>query len=58
MKKTYFKIGFVIPEGAPLYYVKDYIRNALKAWGGQRHPDDPLFDGLKVTITAIKEDKK
>lgn len=28
--------------------LRAYIEEALRYWGGQRHPADPLFDGLTV----------
>lgn len=32
-----------------------YVRDELRAAGGQRRPEDPLFNGLRViTIKAVK----
>ena len=32
-----------------------FIKEALETWGGQRHPDDWLFDSLeRVQVSAIQ----
>lgn len=39
--------------------LKKFIVDALETWGGQRRPDDWLFDSLEhVTLSAIKEVKE
>lgn len=43
-----------------MYYTKtdvaDYVRDAVQCWGGQRHPDDELFDLCRdATVRIIKE---
>ena len=53
MKKQ-FVVTMDVPEGCPLDYVKEYIKDAVDCWGGQRHPDDYLFtanwnNNVKVT---------
>ncbi len=39
---------------ATLPDVEAFARDALSSWGGQYHPDDPLF--RSVAITKIEED--
>jgi hypothetical protein len=43
-----------IPEGASRRDVKDFIIDALEGWGGQLHPDDPLFESLSVKSLVMK----
>lgn len=33
--------------------IAEYIVDALQSWGGQRHPDDHLFSGLKTIRIKI-----
>ena len=33
--------------------LKDFVDDALSTWGGQRHPDDPLFDSVDVRHVRI-----
>jgi hypothetical protein len=35
--------------------MKNYISAAISAWGGQYHPDDPLFGGIDVKVKRMKE---
>lgn len=28
----------------------EYVRDAVKSWGGQRHPTDPFFNIKKVVV--------
>lgn len=39
--------------------IKVFVKNALEAWGGQRHPDDWLFDSLEhVKVVSITEKER
>lgn len=40
-----------IPKGCDSDDVAQFGIDALSSWGGQFHPEDPLFDSL--TVTAI-----
>lgn len=36
--------------------LKDFVDDALSTWGGQRHPDDHLFNSMdikRVNVTHI-----
>jgi hypothetical protein len=36
--------------------LKAHVKDAVESWGGCRHPDDPLFDGIaKATVTIMRE---
>lgn len=37
--------------------IKDYIREAVEHWGGQFHPNHPLFSAHidKVTVKSVKQ---
>lgn len=37
-----------VPQGATVDDVVIFAVDALTSWGGQLHPDDPLFHSLKV----------
>lgn len=35
--------------------LRGHIIDAVQGWGGQFHPDDPLFDGVeKVTTSGVR----
>lgn len=38
-------------------YLRNYIREAVDSWGGQFHPDNPLFSAniRKVIVKHYKE---
>ncbi len=33
--------------------IAQFVIDALSSWGGQFHPDDPLFDSLRGRITDL-----
>jgi ABC-type enterochelin transport system substrate-binding protein len=35
----------------------EYIEDALDSWGGQRHPDDHLFNGVKPDVIILTKKK-
>lgn len=43
-----------IPEGVTAAEAKDFAQDALETWGGQRHPDDPLFHSMKAPKSKMK----
>ena len=49
-------IKIKLQDMPPKDYLKSYIRSALRAWGGQRHPNDWVFNNVKkVTFGKVKE---
>jgi hypothetical protein len=39
--------------------LKNYIQDAVEYWGGQFHPDDPLFDLYgKVRVVQLRQRKE
>lgn len=48
-RKFRLTIECEIPNGVSTAEAKDYAITELERGGGNRHPDDPLFGGLKVT---------
>jgi hypothetical protein len=51
----YLEVKVEVPADVPIQEAKDYIRSELKAAGGQRRPEDPLFQGLEVkTIRSVR----
>ena len=54
-----FIVTVKLPPGATIREVQQYIKEACEAWGGQRHPDDPLFSMWdRITVKPIKETSK
>lgn len=41
------------PSGASENDVAGFIIDALETWGGQRHPDDPLFSSLRIDGVTV-----
>ena len=37
-----------VERGVTMPQLRDFVQDAVTTWGGQRHPDDPLFDSMKV----------
>ena len=37
-----------IPTGVSVAEAKEFCTDALETWGGQLHPEDPLFNSGKV----------
>lgn len=42
------------PNSVSADEIKDYCQNALECWGGQRHPDDHLFNTVKVLKNKMR----
>lgn len=43
-------------EGVTQPEMAAYIREAVQCWGGQRQPEDPLFDGCRTaTVVTIAQ---
>ncbi|MCA1452178.1 hypothetical protein I6F35_02975 [Bradyrhizobium sp. BRP22] len=47
------KIRFDKPNGAEIDDIAAFIHDALTSWGGQFHPDDPLFHSLNVSRITV-----
>jgi hypothetical protein len=47
------KIEYDMPEGTNRDEIADFVVDALESWGGQFHPDDPLFESLRYRIKSI-----
>ena len=56
MVKT-VRITFDMPEDATQAEVKEFIVDALGSWGGQFHPDDPLFGSLEIKTVVFERNK-
>ena len=37
--------------------LRQYVKEAVECWGGQFHPDDPLFNGVELVTTRIIREK-
>lgn len=51
-------INYEMPEGATRDDIAEFVLDALQTWGGQRHPDDPLFGSLRGKINSLKVNNK
>jgi hypothetical protein len=47
------KIKFDRPPGAEIEDIAAFINDALSSWGGQFHPDDPLFFSLSISQVTV-----
>ena len=54
-KRVRLRIGVTVPAEVPARDLLDYVRDAVDCWGGQRHPDDPLFYSNKNTSAQVVE---
>lgn len=48
MKDRILHIKVVVPRGVTLDEMAEFATSALGHWGGQFHPDDPLFPGVPI----------
>jgi len=51
MRTFHFHLAMTVPDTVSVGELRDYIRDAIGSWGGQRHPEDHLF---RITDTQIK----
>ncbi len=53
MKTLKFTVTMVVPREVSSADLKVYIHDACRSWGGQFHPDDPLF-GLEAEQVDVR----
>ena len=55
MRKQNIKISIIcdVPDEEDAV-IAGFIIDALERWGGQGHPDDPLFHSLSVKSVAMR----
>jgi hypothetical protein len=46
MKKLRTVVTFECEDSVSKSELREFIKDALATWGGQRHPNDHLFDSL------------
>jgi hypothetical protein len=46
-------IEYTLPQGADKESVANFVVDALESWGGQFHPEDPLFGSLRGHMKRI-----
>lgn len=46
-------IEYKMPQGADKDTIAEFVVDALESWGGQFHPDDPLFGSLRGYMHRI-----
>lgn len=53
--RYFVSITFDMPTYEPMKAeLRQFIKDALETWGGQGHPDDPLFSSLgQVSVHRI-----
>lgn len=51
-------IEYTIPPGATRDEVGEFVADALESWGGQFHPNDPLFHSLRGSMTKLVVSRK
>lgn len=47
------KIKIDKPPGTDYNDIAEFIHDALSSWGGQKHPEDPLFHSFRHRISEI-----
>jgi hypothetical protein len=47
------RIEFDKPDATTPADIAQFIYDALSSWGGQFHPEDPLFKSLRVTTITV-----
>ncbi len=47
-KLVVLTITGTVDRDVTLMNLKHFAQDALETWGGQFHPDDPLFESMKV----------
>ncbi len=53
MRKRIITIQVEFPEGATEAAVAEFVADSLEWAGGCRHPEDPMFNSLKVHSVKI-----
>lgn len=55
----YLQVIVEVPDDVSIAEAREYIRSELKAAGGSRGIDDPLFSGLQtISIKSVRSDAK
>lgn len=55
----YLQVIVEVPDDVTIAEAREYIQSELKAAGGCRRPDDPLFSGLQtVNIKSVRLDAR
>jgi len=52
MKRLVVEVEY--PDSVDLAEAREYIQAALLHWGGQRHPDDHLFYGMRAIKARMR----
>lgn len=58
-KKRKFVVTLYLPEGADTLHAREYVKDAVGAWKGGLHPEDPMFDlnPKRVGVKALPVEK-
>ncbi len=56
--KAKFLVTVSIPDGVSHRDMADYIRDAVKTWREQLHPDEPLFNLNPKSVTVTNATHK
>jgi hypothetical protein len=56
-RKRAIKLTAYIPTDEEESTIAGFIEDALQCWGGQMHPDEPLFESLSVKSITIGNTK-
>ena len=58
LKRIKMTIDVHVPEEVDIRNVVEYVKDAVDSWGGQFHPEDPLFEDKRCRIISVKEMKR
>lgn len=53
MPREKYVVTVTRPAGVSITEMRNYIREAVDMWGGQFHPDDPMFYG-QAPVTVVR----
>ena len=52
MKRVQLLVNITVPDEIGNLELRTYINEAVTYWGGQFHPDEPLFDSNNKCVTT------
>lgn len=53
MSRMIATIAFDVPSSVSRSELREYLKDAIESWGGQRHPYDHLFNTIKNTTVKF-----
>ena len=51
MRRHTLQVEITVPNSVTSLMLRDYVKDAVVAWGEQRYPDDPFFNIYDKNVT-------